>query len=265
MFESIIRSNKGVEVRRGGSRQIHDEVGKSRREADLNGSGIDLFLGFTGSAETSLHPRFKVVDMAGNSVVQRLRGSRQPVKATYRCGDEFTCINIEGTENPLYLVAPYTFSEGGIRVGVDVICPDNNLLFRCWYRERASAGHDVGNSFTRFKESNDTLVLIFESRIPIYLREIEAEFTVRLGRDDFSVRRAGEELHGESTVGGPGADILYFIDNGGDDRVFVEDEVGKEVLVGEAWDAEVKVGDVADFVDGGRTEVWRENGFNEFI
>lgn len=265
MFESIIRSNKGVEVRRGGSRQIHDEVGKSRREADLNGSGIDLFLGFTGSAETSLHPRFKVVDMAGNSVVQRLRGSRQPVKATYRCGDEFTCINIEGTENPLYLVAPYTFSEGGIRVGVDVICPDNNPLFRCWYRERASAGHDVGNSFTRFKESNDTLVLIFESRIPIYLREVEAEFTVRLGRDDFSVRGAGEELHGESTVGGPGADILYFINNGGDDRVFVEDEVGEKVLVGQAWDAEVKVGDVADFVDGGRTEVWRENGFNEFI
>lgn len=240
-------------------------MGKSRWETDLDGGGIDLFLGFTGSAETSLHPRLEVVDMAGNSVVQRLRGSRQPVKAAYRCGDEFTCIKIEGTENPLYLVAPYTFCEGGICVGVDVICPDDNLLFRCWYRERASAGHDVGDCFTRFKEGDDTLVLVFESRIPIYFREVKAKFTVRLGRGDFGIRGAGEELHGESTVGGPGADILYFIDDGGDDRVFVEDEVGEKVLVGEAWVAEVKVGDVANFVNGGRAKVWRENGFDEFI
>lgn len=197
--------------------------------------------------------------MAGNSVVQRFRGSRQPVKATYRRGDEFTCINIKGTENPLYLVAPYTFFEGGICVGVDVIRPDDNLVFRGWHRERAGTSHDVSDCFTWLKESNDTLALVFESGIPVHFRKVEAEFTVGFGRDDFGVRGAGEELHGESAVGGPRADILDFINDSGDDRVFVEDDVGEKVLVGKAWIAEVKVSDVANLVDGGRTEVWGEN------
>lgn len=96
-------------------------------------------------------------------------------------------------------------------------------------------------------------MFVFESGIPIHLREVEAEFAVGLGRDDFSVRGARKELHRESAVGGPRADILDLINNSGDDRVFVEDEVGEKMLVREVWVAEIKMSNVADLEEDGRT------------
>lgn len=253
VFESVVCSNESVEVRRGRGRQVHDEVGESRWKTDLHRARINLFLGFTGSAETSLHARSKAVDMTGDGVVHRFRGSRQSVQVSYRCGDEVTRISIEGAENSLHLVAPCAFLEGGVCVGVDIICPGNNLIFRGWHREWAGAGHDISNCFTWLEEGDDALMLIFESGIPIHLREVKSEFAVGLGRDDFGVRGACKELHRESTVGGPGADILDLINHGGDDGVFVEDEVGEKVLVREVWVAEVKMSNVANLEEDGRT------------
>lgn len=109
-------------------------------------------------------------------------------------------------------------------------------------------------------------MFIFESRIPVHFCEVEAEFAVGLGRDDFGIWGAREELHRESAVGGPGADILDLINNGGDEGVFVKDEIRKEVLVGEARVAEVKVSDVANLGEyGGTGDVLGEDRFDEFL
>lgn len=198
--------------------------------------------------------------MTGDGVAQRLRRSRQSVKIADRRGYEDTRISIEGTENSLYFVAPYVFLERGICIGVDIIRPDNNPIFRGWNRERASAGHDVGNCFTWLEEGSDAPVFVFESRIPVHFREVEAEFAVGLGRNDFGIRGAREELHRESAVGGPGAHILDLINDGGDEGIFVEDEICKEVLVGEARVAEVNVSDVANLGEnGGTRDVLRED------
>lgn len=253
VFESVVCSNEGIKVGCGRGRQVHDEVGKSRWKTDFHRARINLFLGFAGSAETSLHARSKAVNTTGDGVVHRFRGSRQSVQVAYRCGDEVTRISIEGTENSLHLVTPCAFLERNVCVGVDIICPGNNLILRGWHRERAGASHDVGNCFTWLEEGDDALMFVFESGIPIHLRKVEAEFAVGLSRDDFSVRGARKELHRESAVGGPGADILDLINDSGDDRVFIEDEVGEKVLVREVWVAEVKMSNVADLEEDGRT------------
>ena len=82
-------------------------------------------------------------------------------------------------------------------------------------------------------------MLRVEPAVPVHLRVIEAEPAVFLVDLDVQVRVAGEEFVAEGAVFVGLADFVGLVDDGADGGVFVEDDGGEEVFVGEVIVAEV--------------------------
>ena len=85
-------------------------------------------------------------------------------------------------------------------------------------------------------------MLGIEAAVPVDFGVVEAEATVLLVELDVQIGVAGEELVAKSAVGGLIADHVGFVDDGADGGVFVEEDGGDEVFVGEVLLAEVEVG-----------------------
>ena len=77
--------------------------------------------------------------------------------------------------------------------------------------------------------------------VPVHFGVVEAEKTSFLGDFDIEIRRACEELVGESTVRVLGPDEVCFVDHGADGGVFVEENGCDQVFVREVVFAEIEV------------------------
>jgi hypothetical protein len=82
-----------------------------------------------------------------------------------------------------------------------------------------------------------------ESTVPVYFTIVEAEYAIFFADLDVHVVGAGEDLIAESAVDGSRRGVVVdgggFVDYGADRGVFVEEDAGDEVLVGEVLGAEV--------------------------
>ena len=81
-----------------------------------------------------------------------------------------------------------------------------------------------------------------KTAVPVDLRVVEAEGAVLFTDLDVEVVDAGEELVAEGAEFGFLTDIVDFVDYGADGGVFVHEDFGDDVLVGEVGFADVQVG-----------------------
>lgn len=65
--------------------------------------------------------------------------------------DELSSIFVEGKHELVDVVHFDSFLHGFCSMGVEVVCPDEDLAFACWYGKGADACHYVANHFTGVK------------------------------------------------------------------------------------------------------------------
>ena len=124
---------------------------------------------------------------------------------------------------------------------IQIIGPHKNLLLRRRHRKRPHARHDIAHRLPRLKQLYKSLVLRMQPTVPVHFRVIKAEHTTFFRDFDVEIGNAGEELVGEGAEGVRGADHVGFVDYGPDGGVFIKENGGQEVSMGEVGVAQVEV------------------------
>ena len=141
-----------------------------------------------------------------------------------------------------HLVPLNCILQTGKTVRVQIVGPHKDILLPRRHRERPHARHDVAHRVPGPEPVDQPPVLRVEPAVPVHLRVVETERAAFLVDLDLHVRVAGEELVAEGAVFVRLADVVGLVDDGADGGVFVEDDGGDEVFVGEVFVAEVQVG-----------------------
>lgn len=146
-----------------------------------------------------------------------------------------------------HLIPSHRILQTRKTVRVQIIRPHKHPLPPGRHGERPHAGHDIADGFPRPELLDQPSVLGVEPAVPVHLGIVEPEPAVLLVDLDVKVWVAGEELVAEGAVFVLLAHFVRFVDHGADGGVFVEQDGGEEVFVGEVLVAEVEVG-------------WRDDG-----
>lgn len=129
--------------------------------------------------------------------------------------------------------------QTGETVRIQIVGPHEDILLPRRHGERAHARHDVADRVPGPEQVDQPPVLRVEPAVPVHFGVIEAEPAVFLVDLDVQVRVAGEEFVAEGAVRVGLADFVGLVDDGADGGVFVEEDGGDEVFVGEVFVAEV--------------------------
>lgn len=148
---------------------------------------------------------------------------------------------VERRNKPLDLVPLHSILHDFCAMWVEVVGPDEDLLFACGYGEWTDTCHHITDHLTRIELVHQPAMFRLQTAVPVDAGVIKAELAFLLVNGDVGVVVAGEQLEGESTEFRMRADIFDFVDDRADALVLVFEDFGNQVFVGEILFAEVKV------------------------
>lgn len=124
---------------------------------------------------------------------------------------------------------------------VQVIGPNENSLFACWYGKGSNACHDVADHLSGLEFLDESAVLGLQTAVPVYAGVVEVEFAALLVLNYIEVVLTGQQFKGECAELTLRADIFDLVDDCADSGVFVFDYFCDEILEWEPLLAEVQV------------------------
>lgn len=216
-----VEPTESIEEFNGRSGQVHNIViDNIRADIFLRRRQIEFLVGVGSKNRLSFHLGFDG-DSERPLFQQRLsRGT-----------NELSTIQVKWSDKVFHLIASYGILHYLISVGVEIVCPDENLLPACWHGEGADAGHDVADHFARLKFLDQAAMLGLQTAVPVDTGIVKAELAVLLVLNDVQVVLTCQQLIWEGAELAVRTNIFGLIDDGANSRVLVQEDFGNYVLI----------------------------------
>lgn len=254
MFEPPVGAAEGIEELDSRGGEVHDVVGESRWYRDDRGLSRRGYFGGRAGARRWREQRYGVCAGVGGEAQEGVSGGADEGPAVEAGGgDKWADLGggggLVGSGSArlgcTHLVQLDVLLQALVALGVQIVRPDKHPLLPGRHRKWTDPSHNIRDGLPRTKLTENPLVLITESCVPIHLREIEPERTPTLVHFDLGICRSCEHLHGKRAELGLGADVFDFVDDGGDAWVLVYYDGRDQVLIGGVLGTEVEVGEMA--------------------
>ena len=202
-----------------GGGQVHDVVGEETGlDERLDGLGLLVFLG-VAAGEFG----FWVDGDAVPGVLDEEVG---------RCSaDEGAAVGVEGADKVADFVDFDVVYERVVRLGVEVVGPNEALFLARRDGKWAYACHDIAYGLAFLEQVAKTLVLGVQTCVPVDLGKVKLEGAALLAELDIHVVRSVQDLVLKCAKGVLCAHIVQFVDDSLDHRVLVGKNSGNKVFV----------------------------------